>query len=80
MSIADPRIDPLNPSCLSNQTGWNYNNLIQSSITIQSNSLLSNQTYQFMVYMENRRNSSIQATGYLLVQVDDTHPQMIVIG
>ncbi len=80
MSIADPRIDPRNPSCLSNQTGWKYNNLIQSSITIQSNSLLSNETYQFMVYMENRRNSSIQATGYLLVQVDDTHPQMIVIG
>ncbi len=33
-----------------------------------------------MVYMENRRNASLQATGYLLVLVDDTYPQMIVIG
>jgi hypothetical protein len=31
-----------------------------------------------MVQMENRRNASNQATGYLLVQVDDTYPQMIV--
>ena len=52
----------------------------KSSVIIFSNSLLSNRTYQFMVYMENRRNASLQATGYLLVQVDDTHPQMIVIG
>jgi hypothetical protein len=33
-----------------------------------------------MVYMENRRNSSLQATGYVLVKVEDTHPQMIAIG
>ncbi len=52
----------------------------KSSMTILGGSLLSNQTYQFMVRMENRRNSSNQATGYLLVQVVDTHPQMIVMG
>ena len=34
----------------------------------------------FMVYMENRRNASRQATGYLLVQVDNTAPQMIVVA
>jgi hypothetical protein len=52
----------------------------QSSLTILANSLKSNQTYQFMVYMENRQNSSIQATGYLLVQVDETQPQLIVMA
>jgi hypothetical protein len=33
-----------------------------------------------MVYVENRRNTSLQATGYLLVQVDDTHSQMIIVA
>ena len=33
-----------------------------------------------MVYMENRRNSTVQATGYLLVRVDVTRPQLVVIG
>ncbi len=32
-----------------------------------------------MVQMENRRNSSIQGTGYLLVQVDDSYHQMIAV-
>ena len=45
-----------------------------------SKSLQPNQTYQFMVYMENRRNLSVQATGYVLVQVEDTRPQLIAIG
>ncbi|CAF4454770.1 unnamed protein product, partial [Adineta steineri] len=43
-------------------------------------SLQSNQIYQFMVYMENRKNSSIQATGYVLVTVEVTHPQLIAVG
>ena len=47
---------------------------------IFAGSFKSNQTYQFMVYMENRRNASLQVTGYLLVKVEDTHPQMIAIG
>ncbi len=43
-------------------------------------SLQSNRSYQFMVYMENRRNLSVQATGYVLVQVDNSRPQLIAIG
>jgi hypothetical protein len=52
----------------------------KSSLTVLANSLKSNQTYQFMVYMENRQNSSVQATGYLLVQVEDAQPQLVVIA
>ncbi len=66
-----------------NGTAWQYdgvNSSIKSSLTILANSLKSNQTYQFMVYMENRINSSLQATGYLLVQVEDAQPQLIIIG
>ena len=33
-----------------------------------------------MVRMQSRQNASDQATGYLLVQVQDTQPQRIVIG
>ncbi|CAF4165711.1 unnamed protein product, partial [Adineta steineri] len=51
-----------------------------SSLTVLDGSLQSNQIYQFIVHMENRKNSSIQVTGYVLVTVDDTHPQLIVIG
>jgi hypothetical protein len=53
---------------------------MKSSLTILAGSLQSNQTYQFMVYMENRQNSSIQATGYVLVQVVDNIRPMIAIG
>ncbi|CAF4283183.1 unnamed protein product, partial [Adineta steineri] len=54
--------------------------LSKSSVTILAGSLKSNRTYQFMVQMENLRNSSIQATGYVLVTVVDTRPQMVLIG
>ncbi len=33
-----------------------------------------------MVYMENRENSYNQATGYVLVTVESTNPQLIAIG
>ena len=33
-----------------------------------------------MVYLQNRKNASLQATAYLLVQVVDTQPQLIVIA
>ena len=49
-------------------------------MTILSGSLEINQTYQFLVVMINRRNGSHQATGYLLVKVEDTKPQLIAIG
>ena len=39
-----------------------------------------NRTYQFMVHMENRRNASPPVTGYLLVRVEESRPQMIIIG
>ncbi len=78
VAIDDSRNDSSNPSCLSNRTGLQYGNSINSSLTILSGSLQSNRTYQFMIYMTNRQNSSRQATDYLLV-VEDTHPQMILI-
>ncbi len=80
LTIDDPTIDPNNPSCLSNRTGIIYGNSIQSLVTIRAGSLQSNRTYQFMVQMENRRNSSRQATGYVLVKIEDTRPQLIAIG
>jgi hypothetical protein len=80
LSIDDLRNDSSNPSCLSNRTGLKFDNSINSSLTILSGSFQSNRTYEFMVQMVNRRNSSLQATGYVLVNVVDTRPQMILIG
>ncbi|CAF4055669.1 unnamed protein product, partial [Adineta steineri] len=83
LTIENSKTDPYNPSCLSNQSGLIFGNITaspNSSLTVLGGSLQSNQIYQFMVYMENRKNSSIQATGYVLVTVEDTQPQLIVIG
>ncbi|CAF4213124.1 unnamed protein product, partial [Adineta steineri] len=84
LSIDDNRTDPLNPSCFANQTGngtrWKYGTSLKSSLTILANSLQPNQTYQFMVYMENRQNSSTQATGCVLVTVGTIDSQMIAVG
>ncbi|CAF1108215.1 unnamed protein product [Adineta ricciae] len=81
LTINDMRNDSSNPSCLSaNRTGWKFDTPLNSSLTILAGSLQFNRTYQFMVYMENRRNSSLQATGYVLVKVDETRPYMILIG
>jgi len=80
LTIDDLTNDSSNPSCLSNRTGWKFGNKINSSLTILSNSLQPNRTYQFMVQMEDLRNSSQQATGYVLVKVEDSRPQMIAIG
>ena len=33
-----------------------------------------------MVRMSNKRNASQQATGYVLVRIEETSPQMIIIG
>ncbi len=52
----------------------------KSSLTILAGSLKSNQTYQFQVSIENRQNSSIKSIGYVLIKVEDTYSQMIVIG
>ena len=66
-----------------NQTGWRFANSSraeQSSLEILAASFQPNRTYQWMVYMENRRNASVQATGFVLVQVEETRPVLVVIG
>ncbi|CAF1500386.1 unnamed protein product, partial [Adineta steineri] len=87
LTIDDSRTDPLNPSCLSNRsdngTSLIYKNSTlspNSSLTILSGSLQTNQTYQFMISMTNRQNPSITDTGYLLVKIADKIPKLIVIG
>ncbi|CAF1644087.1 unnamed protein product [Adineta ricciae] len=84
LPIEDLRVDPVNPSCLSgNGTQLIFGNSSsspKSSLTIRAGSLQTNEIYQFMVYMENRKNSSVQATGYVLVTVEVTRPQLIIIG
>ncbi|CAF3651955.1 unnamed protein product [Rotaria sp. Silwood1] len=62
---------------------WNFNEMStapNSSLTITAGSLLSNRTYQFMVRMENRQTSSIQVTGFVLVNVVDTRSPVIAVA
>ncbi|CAF3568092.1 unnamed protein product [Rotaria sp. Silwood1] len=62
---------------------WNFNEMStapNSSLTITAGSLLSNRTYQFMVRMENRQTSSIQVTGFVLVNVVDTRSRVIAVA
>ncbi|CAF1271865.1 unnamed protein product, partial [Adineta ricciae] len=66
ITINDMRNDSSNPSCLTNRTGWRFDNAMNSSFTILSGSLQSNRTYQFMVQMENLQNSTQLIIGYLL--------------
>ena len=49
-------------------------------MTILSDSLTPHTTYQFVVLMVNRRNATLQATGFVLVKVEDTRPQLIAVG
>ena len=78
----------LNSFCLNREIGngslpWHFNGVpssLKSSLILLAGSLRSNRTYQMMVYMVNKRNSSLQGTGYLLVHVEQTFPQLIVIG
>ena len=66
-----------------NGTAWQYgggNHSIKSSLTILAKSLKSNETYQFMVRMENRFNATEQVTGYVLVRVEDTQSPLVVIA
>ncbi|CAF3596750.1 unnamed protein product [Rotaria sp. Silwood1] len=86
LTIDDSRIDPINPSCFGNQPNsralWQYlgsNVSRKSSLIILSGSLASNQIYQFMVIMTYRQNSSLQATGSVLVHIQDYNPHMIAI-
>jgi len=52
----------------------------ESSLTIFANVLNKTLDYQFVVQMSNRRNISLQATGYVIVQVQDSTRPMIAIG
>ena len=66
-----------------NGTAWRYSGRSdsrKSSLTILAKSLESNRTYQFMVRMQNRINASLQATGYVLVRVEDTQSHLVVIA
>ncbi|CAF1035223.1 unnamed protein product [Adineta ricciae] len=87
LTIDDPQVDTVNPSCVSQRSGstskLNYTGPTSSrmsALTLLPNALTSNQTYQFMVQLENRLNSSRQATGYLLVQTEDSQPELIAIS
>ena len=87
LTIDDPTVDRRNPSCLSNSsnngTALRYVGVsptTRSSLLISAGSLQSNRTYQFMVQMRNRFNNLSQATGYVLVRVQDAAVPMIVIG
>ncbi|CAF3720614.1 unnamed protein product [Rotaria sp. Silwood1] len=73
-------------SCFSNRAdnmlAWRYNSTddSQSSVTIPAKSLKYDRTYQFSVFMINRRNMTSQATGYLLVRVDNTRTSIIAVA
>ena len=77
LTIDDPRSLASNGSCISAGGGVKSS---ASSMTILAGSLVSNQTYQMMVRMQNRQNSTGQAKGFLLVRVQDNQPQLVVIG
>ena len=59
---------------------YNAINNSRSSVTILAGSLESDRTYQFVVLMINLGNASRQATGFALVRVEDTRPQMVAVG
>ncbi len=65
-----------------NGNAWHHgmNTPPQSSIIIHAGSLASNHRYQFQVWMVNRRNETTQATGYLLVKVEEIRSPMISIA
>ncbi|CAF1016276.1 unnamed protein product [Rotaria sordida] len=72
-------------SCFSNQadvSAWRYKpmNDSQSSVRIQARSLEYNRIYQFSVFMINRRNITSQATGYVLVDVENTRTPIIAVA
>ncbi|CAF1385787.1 unnamed protein product [Adineta ricciae] len=66
-----------NETCLLG--GWTYNNVNRTAITIFSKAFQLNQTYQFMVQMTHRKNSSLQSFDYLIVQVENLQSPIIII-
>ena len=62
-----------------NQTIWQFDDSLKSSLTIFAGALQSNRTYQFKVNLQNLQDSSLEFIGYLLVQVQDTRSHLIDI-
>ncbi|CAF1090184.1 unnamed protein product [Adineta ricciae] len=76
-------IGSLNSSCLINQTSFTYDGVLlshRSSMSIYAGSMSPNKTYQFIVSMQNRQNSSIQITGSALVKIENSPTKRIIIG
>jgi hypothetical protein len=66
-----------------NETSWQYVGTTvvpTSSLLIHAGSFLLNKTYLFMVRIEDRQNSSLQAVGHLLVRIEQAHSPLIIIG
>jgi hypothetical protein len=61
-----------------NNTNWKLNQT-ESSLKIFANSFKSNQTYQFMVYINNRLNSTLKNYGYLFIHIQNTFSYRISI-
>ena len=82
LSIDDPRLNQSNGSCFSDRLRWRYEGVTvspSSALIIIGGSLRSNQTYQFLLEMQNKRNQWLQVVGSLLVEVHDTESPTIVI-
>ena len=58
---------------------WRYENIINSSMRIFAESLSVNNTYQFLVEMINRYDSTRRSIGYLLVQIESIQSPTIII-
>ncbi len=67
-----------NSSCFSNEINWQLNQT-NSSLKISPESFKSNQTYQFMVQINHRQNSSLNSRGYLIVHIQNTFSHRILI-
>ncbi len=52
---------------------------MNSSLKIFDGSFKSNQTYQFMVQINNRQNSSLKNRGYLIIHIRNTFSHRISI-
>ena len=65
-----------------NGSSWRYADVqmsFHSALIVLAGALQSNRTYQFMVQMTSKRNSSLQASGSVLVQVADTYVPLFAV-
>lgn len=84
LTIDDSRLNQTNASCFHDQSKWRYagvsSSSLQSSLIILADSLRSNRTYQFMVEMQNKRNSSLKVTADVLVHIKDNPHRSSSLG